>query len=458
MTALLALFIFVILVIILFNPKLGTFLIWPILFTYPHGWWFHSGFLPLNIGYDDLFCIFLFLVVFFRKNIMNRMPIRTGYGFWIITVFVFIVAISAFMGRLNYPFEPAVNFVKEALKMVVLWCLFYAVLHCIDDEHDLLIQYVMFSIGAVLGATIIIFQYFLPDLMWPWLVPDVGTLTGRTATGTIEIGVEEGRRAYGAFRNANVAACIMACCATMTITVMLMLKKLSSKVLMYVVLLVIFIALFLTKSRSGFLAFGIAILLMAFLGERKKIAWLLIVGSIAIVGLMPNVRQDFKDRLAAIYDPTSRSVASNVQGRFETWKKYLTETNFKTYLLGQGSVSGTLQHETETHSAYVSLPTLYGAGGVLWGIIFIVGYLKRAFYVKRMSTRILKTTATGCLWALLVWMAYAFTADAISSTYPRIFLFYSVILIDRAWTMTIEWQTSQWSEYDLYASDVGVVS
>lgn len=163
MALLIILFIVVILGIIFFNPKLGTFLIWPILFTYPHGWWFYHGFLPLNIGYDDLFCIALFLVVFVRRNLLGGVPLRLSFAFWVITSFIAVVTLSGLSGALDWPsYREAI--LKEILKVWIFWCLFYSILHCIDNEHDLRIQFTMFSLAAVLGAGLVIFQYFAPSL------------------------------------------------------------------------------------------------------------------------------------------------------------------------------------------------------------------------------------------------------------------------------------------------------
>ena len=82
-------------------PKWGSFLAWPILFTYPHYWWSRHQFLPLNIGMDDLFCLGLFFLIVFRRNFMEGLRVRFGYALWIITAFVLITAISTGVGALD---------------------------------------------------------------------------------------------------------------------------------------------------------------------------------------------------------------------------------------------------------------------------------------------------------------------------------------------------------------------
>ena len=436
MTILFALLILIILGIIFLNPKLGTFLIWPILFTYPHGWWFFNGFLPLNIGYDDLFCIVLFLVVLFRRNILGGVPVRFGYSFWVISSFMMVVTAAALFGSAGYPFAYFPEFLKEILKTGIFWCLFYAILHCIDDERDLRIQFSMFSLAAVAGAVLLIFQYFAPSLAWPWQLPDVSTLFGQTA-GTIEEGGDvETQRAYGAFMNANNAACILTASLILLIGAIRLQKTMVSKLFHYGFCFMLLIAILLTKSRSGLLVLALAMVPMAFLGQNRKIPWLVITAGILVFALFTETRAAFMTRLSDIYNPASREVSENVGGRVELWKRYFETADMKTLALGQGNTGGMIRNETESHSMYVALPTVYGLGGVIWAIASFVGFVRRAWYVRHFGTPILNQVATACLWTLFAFSVYGATADAISSNYPRYLLFFLVVLVDRSFELT----------------------
>ena len=130
------------------KPKWGSFLIWPILFTYPHNWWFQHQWLPLNIGVDDLYCLVLFGVVVIRRNLLGGIPVRWGYAFWVVTTFVLIGAVAVLSGAADAPGMERVNYIKDILKLCVYWGLFYAILHCIDDVVDLRRQFTMFSLAA----------------------------------------------------------------------------------------------------------------------------------------------------------------------------------------------------------------------------------------------------------------------------------------------------------------------
>ena len=75
LTVVIILLTFVALCVIVAKPKVGTYVIWFVLFLYPHTFWFKLG-LPWNIGADDIFFIVLFLVVVTRRNILGGISIR----------------------------------------------------------------------------------------------------------------------------------------------------------------------------------------------------------------------------------------------------------------------------------------------------------------------------------------------------------------------------------------------
>jgi len=434
MTIAFAFFIVVILTVIFFNPKLGTFLIWPILFTYPHGWWYHQGFLPLNIGYDDLFFIVLFIVVFVRRNLMGGIPFRFGYGFWVITAFIGVVTLAGFSGAMDWP---AYRFVilKEVLKVWVFWCLFYAVIHCVDDEKDLQTQLIMFSAAAVLGAGLVIFQYFVPSLAWPWQLPEAAGLGGQAISGTIGE-EEETRRAYGAFMNANSAACVLVCSFVLLLGILKLQKNIWKRFIGYLFAFLLLVAVLVTKSRSGFLMLAAVLFLMALFGQNKKLSWLAIGLFIIVLFLFAGTRKAFFERLSDIYNPASKEVSSNVLGRVELWKRYFSTMNLKIFILGQGSTAGIILNETESHSMYVSLITVYGLSGLIWAMSSLCGFLKRVVFVRCYSTSVLLwQIATVCLWTVFSWGIYAGTSDALSSNYPRYLLFFLVVLIDRTFEL-----------------------
>ena len=427
--------------IIFVKPKWGSFLIWPILFTYPHAWWFYRQFLPLNIGMDDLYCLSLFLIVLIRRNFLGGVRIRFGYAFWAVTAFTIIAVIANFTGSIDAAKAERALYWKAIMKFGVYWCLFYAVLHCIDDIRDLRRQLAMFSVGAMAGGVIVILQNFFPQQMEVFAAPIV----------LETVGVGFGARGSGAFMNPNTAACMLGCSLMLVITAIRLQQITVSRTFIYTFIFVLLIAMLFTRSRAGFMAFGMALLLMGIFGRGKKFAWVVITAAIVLVLILPEARNLYIQRIKETYDPSSGTWGANVTGRVAMWKSYIRTTTVKDYLLGQGATRAAAKNAGESHSVYVSLLTIYGIGGVIWALIALIIFLRKAFVLRHFPDPLVASVGAGCIWALIVWGIYSTSADAISAQYPLYLLFYLVVLLDRAYIIAGEQQ-----EFLLYEQEASL--
>lgn len=423
MTALFLISVPFVLLLILFKPKWGTFLIWPILFTYPHNFWYSHGFLPLNIGVDDLFCLFLFVVVVLRRNLMEGVPIRFGFAFWAVSLFAAVSILAHASGFFEVSGAYRTVVIKDTLKNLVFFALFYAVLHCIDDHRDLRIQFGMFSLAALIGALLVVLQHFFPHRMEIFAIPRVSEFGGLT----------EESRAAGAFMNPNAAACILTCSLLLVITSIRLFQGVLMKILFYGFTFFLLAAILLTQSRAGLLALFGALVLMGLFGKNKRYTWLLL-GMILVVGvLFTEVRQSAGERFQEAYNPATGEVGVNVAGRFEIWKTYLETSTFKDYLLGQGPFAASVQTGmAESHSLYVSILTVYGLPGLIWAGCVLILFVRRSHWVRKSWDQFLGVVGDGCLWAFAAWAIYGVASDALSSNYTRYMLFFLIVLVDRA--------------------------
>jgi hypothetical protein len=280
----------------------------------------------------------------------------------------------------------------------------------------------MFSLAAVAGAVIVILQYFFPGRMEAWVNP-----------ADIErMGIVYEGRATGAFLNANAAACVLVCSLMLVITSIRLQQTVVSKIIVYIFIFVLLTGVLLTKSRAGLMALAGVLISMAFVGRGKKFAWLVIIAAIIVGGFFPVARQLYKERVVAVYDPLTGVWTENVAARFTMWSSYLETATAKEYLLGQGFRQGMVRNGGESHSAYISLITVYGIGGTLWAFLSLVFFLKRFNMLRHSTDPLIGVVAGGCMWALTAWGIYAVAADAMSDQYARYLLFYLVVLLDRA--------------------------
>ena len=420
LTLLILLVTFITFVTVCLKPKWGSFLIWFVLFTYPHNWWFQHQWLPLNIGVDDLFCIVLFLVVVMRRHLLGGVPIRRGYALGVVTGFLLIGSVAILSGAMAAPEFERVLYIKDILKLWVYWGLFYAILHCIDDVQDLRRQFTWFALAAVVGGLIVILHGLSPGRMQAWsnpLLVDIEGITGR---------------ATGAFLNPNSAACVMACSLAMVVTAFQLQRSALSKLVIYTFFGVLLVGVLATRSRSGLITLAGTFGLMAIIGRNKKVAWMVLLVGLVVGTLFVGFRQAVQERVAAVYDPGSGTWGRNVTGRIDMWQSYFETATPRIYLLGQGQRGGIARNTSETHSAYISLLTVYGLGGCLWALAALVGFFRRVLRREPYEDALVSIVRSGCLWALVAWSIYALSADALSSQYPRYLLFYIVVLLDRA--------------------------
>ncbi|MCP4453462.1 MAG: hypothetical protein GY809_18540 [Planctomycetes bacterium] len=402
------------------KPKWGSYVVWFVLFTYPHNWWFQHQWIPLNIGVDDLFCISLFLIVVLRRNLLGGISVRWGYGLWVLSGFLWVASVAIFSGSLDAPAFERVLYYKDVMKLFVYWGLFYAVLHCIDDVRDVRRQFTWFALASVVGAGIVILHGLFPGRMSAWSNPLLLDVEGITGRGS------------GAFLNPNNAACVMACSLAMIVTAIRLQRSFVSKLCVYVLCGVLLVGLLVTRSRAGLMAMMGTFCLMAVMGQSKRVAWMILLGCILLGTLFVGMRQAVQERVATVYNTNSGTWGGNVTGRVDMWISYFQTATPQNYLIGQGHRAGIARNSSETHNAYVSLLTVYGLGGLIWALFSVSVFFRKVFRRESYEDPVIMIVRSGCVWALVAWGIYAMSADAISSQYPRYLLFYVVVLLDRA--------------------------
>lgn len=411
---------FVAFVVLCVRPKWGSHIIWFVLFTYPHNWWYQHQWVPLNIGVDDLFCVLFFLVVVFRRNLLGGVRVRWGYAFWVVSGFLGVASVAISAGSTGAPAFERALYSKDVMKLFVYWGLFYAILHCIDDVRDVRRQFTWFALASVLGGCIVVLHGLFPGRMSAWSNPLLLDIEGVTG------------RASGAFLNPNNAACIMACSLAMIVTAIRLQRTLVSRLCVYGLCGILMVGLLVTRSRSGLMAMAGTFCLMAVLGRNKRVAWMVLLGAIVLGTFFAGMRQAVQERVATVYSSSSGTWGANVTGRVDMWVSYFQTATPQNYLLGQGHRAGIARNSSETHSAYVSLLTVYGLGGLTWALCSVVVFYRKVFEREPYEDPLIMIVRSGCVWALVAWGIYAISADAISSQYPRYLLFYVVVLLDRA--------------------------
>jgi len=64
--------------VLLLQPKIGTVLVWPIVFAYPHLFVERQQLTPWNVGMDDVFICIFFVAVVVRRGFFGKTELRFG--------------------------------------------------------------------------------------------------------------------------------------------------------------------------------------------------------------------------------------------------------------------------------------------------------------------------------------------------------------------------------------------
>lgn len=413
----------------LIKPKLAALFIWPVLFTYPHAWWYYNVQMPLNIGFDDLFILWLFFSVLIHSWILKKQPAKAGWGFWIITAFIVLASIANFAGaystNVSTVYEGGrILYYRDIMKLWVFWGLAYTLTQTINSEDDLVRCIWSFLLASTAAAFIIIFQYYNPSVAKIFSSPEWLEKGVRVA--------EEASRTGGAFLSPNVAAIILAIATIISLAFYARASGIAHKSLVLIIITVLIIAILMTRSRTGILGFSIAIFLMAIISNNKRHAWSLIV---ALLLILPVAATDMitliLDRFLGIKDSVTGRVDVSFISRIEAWRSHWDALTLRDFLVGQGRRASVARISTNTHNTYVSLLVLYGISGIVW-------FLAAQYYFWRSARRAFRSTCTsansiahGIGFAMICWLVCGMGVEVIATRYGLISFIFLLVTMDR---------------------------
>lgn len=87
-----------VLTVIVAWPRLSVLLIWPILLLFPNNLWNQAEILPWEIGFDDLYIILAFALVFLHRRILGGRPSYLGFPVWAGIAFVLQILPGLLLG------------------------------------------------------------------------------------------------------------------------------------------------------------------------------------------------------------------------------------------------------------------------------------------------------------------------------------------------------------------------
>jgi hypothetical protein len=413
------------LVAVMLNPKFGAVLVWPIILLYPHLYWYELGYLPWNIGIDDLFICVFFLAVVLRRNFLGGVPVRLGLPVWAALAYVVIWSVANYSGWNMRPDLLPEEVLKPILKGVVFLLFTYALVHCIDNERDLKRQSHVFVFVLALAAITVILHKLLPAQM-------VIFTSGRQAR--LQAWYGEAERAVGSLETANTGCALMAMAALFILPLARGETRPGRKALLWLCLPVLLTAMVLTGSRTGALAFSVGLLAMAVLSRSRWQAATLLGGLSIVVLATPQLFADLWERIQSTL-VLGTAEESSAYSRIEVWQRYWETATGQVWFLGQGRLVPTMELGLHPHSTYVSALFVHGIWGFIW--LVLVGWLvvRRGLWLVRNTGEPYRRIASSTLFATLVWAVAGLTLDMLATQTPRFVLLGMVILLDRTYAL-----------------------
>ena len=232
--------------------------------------------------------------------------------------------------------------------------------------------------------------------------------------------------------NPNGAACILSATIPLSIASIKVTKNKIEKAVLIFAMIIIVAALYATQSRSGLIAGILGIVFLLARPGQRGLAIILIFLILAVGIVFSDARESFRERIVNVYSSKSETYDRNIMGRLDTWKSYFYTATPSIYVFGQGFDQGVKRNGMESHNAFISLITVYGAFSVMWFILLSTRILYINSKVKNLQQgSVLRTAINGGLIAFLIWCIYGLASDSISSQYPRYVLFFSVVVTDK---------------------------
>jgi hypothetical protein len=401
-----------------FQPKLGAILVWPILLAYPHHYWEQLGLMPMNIGFDDLFICVFFLMVFIRRNMIDGLPVRLGYVFWCSAFLLLFILTSHINGyfKMGASFR---EFAKTILKGVIDVLLVYSLVNTIDNVKDLGRTAFAFCFFVGISGILIILQQYFPAPM------SIFTQTPETTMALAEL-----VRPTGAFVNANSGALVMDTAYLIIVCTLGLKSRFFTKSMRFAALCILLLAIFFTRSRSGFMCLVIPLMLMAVLGKNKRYAWAVIVLAIVGIAVSPAIISRLFERFQAgggIIEGIKVHSADSLEAwRHVTWDRLL---------FGQPPSVDMYLWNLAPHGFYLGTPLRYGFGGVLVVVILFTVMLRKSRAMKVSLESTIRSLGSAVRWGVLAYLLYGLVGTPFGNIHVRYTLFLLAVLADRGFAI-----------------------
>lgn len=338
---------------IMIRPFWGVLLLWPVLLLYPHA--LTQDLLPFNIGLDDLFVAFVFVVTLVRCLVGGQF--RFGkWGFFVLT-FWLLTVISSFYGVAyeNLRFGGGIA-LKYVVKRSTIAMVAFIVLNGVEDLSQLPRVARWFLISSIGLSVVAILQFYYPEIVAPFYQLE------RVTAGA------EVWRATGTTRGAWEIGGVLGVSIIMSIAFLVLARGVISRPLAILCAILSLVAIILSRSRSGWVLVAVGVFTIFVLSKKPITAIIMVAVVGSIIVAFPFLAEMTAERIEQA--GTIGAWGESVAWRFRIWKIMLTNISFGSGIVGVGKMGALVRYQYSAHNYYVAVLTEMGIVGICYFILF----------------------------------------------------------------------------------------
>jgi O-antigen ligase len=346
------------------RPYWGVLLLWPVLLFYPHA--LMQDVLPFNIGFDDLYVAFVFIVTLVHR--LARGEFRFGKWGLFTLAFWLLIVLSSFYGT-AYENIGAVGVgvvVKDVIKRSTIIMVAVIMLNGIDDFDQLLRAARWFFIGAIGLSILAILQFLYPQVVAPFyqmekIAPgaEVWRATG-TTRGPWEIG-------------GVLGITIVLCVSFLAIS-----RGVLSRFIPLICAILSVVAIILSGSRSGWTLVAVGVFTVFIFSKRPIVATVAVISVASVIVVSPLLVEMIMTRMGRTVT-TAGALSESATMRFTIWKETLSNITIGSTIVGLGRVGAFVRYEYSAHSSYVAALVETGIVGICYFILLGVSLWRRTW-------------------------------------------------------------------------------
>ncbi|MBM4017305.1 MAG: hypothetical protein FJ288_03100 [Planctomycetes bacterium] len=365
---------FVAAVAAMLRPKWGAMLIWPAVWLYPNSALY--GTLPLNIRFDDLWLVFMFVLAILYAGGRGG----TSTLFWLAVAWAFSMILGNFAGFFISGGFAWQQIVKSALKTLYVPMTAYVISVFVQTEKDLVDYMKAMGLAAAAAGVLGIAMVYFPTALSMFLIPGARVIGFQvvTALEMVEAGEIVARRAQGAVGTTSLAV-ISLSAALLALCMMLNQPRGKGRTYFGLIAGVCLVALGYTATR-GAIGGLIGALLWGMIFTRRR--WTLVAVSLIGLGLLVFQSELWERVVLRVAGGPGAGLAPFWQGllnRLKIWEMFVQNFSPVYLFTGMGMTTVFRLAKGTAHNSYLGA-FVYGG---IFGVALMAAMIARAWTLWR---------------------------------------------------------------------------